>query len=194
MIQLVFFLTIGVLLFSSLFFLARRKARPEGTSDALVEARQALSSLQAGLLPERLVQRVFDRGDWDYVKTEAPKAVRQLFLEERKRIAILWIDQVRNQIRNLSRFHRGSARHYAKLNPRTEMELAFSFFGLVWACRALQVAVSVAGPYAAPRLVGAMATAAARTCKISEQSLAFLNAAQLGMLSNRAAGSALSRG
>jgi hypothetical protein len=193
-IQLIFFLTIGVLLFSSLFFLARRKARPEGTSDALVEARQALSSLQAGLLPEKLVKRVFDRGDWEYVKSEAPKPVRQLFLEERKRIAILWIDQVRNQINNLSRFHRGSARHYAKLNPRTEMSLAFSFFGLVCSCRALQMTVAVAGPYAAPRLVGAVATAAERTCKISEQSLAFLNAAQLGMLTNRAAGSALSRG
>lgn len=194
MIQLIFFLSIGVLLFSSLFFLARRKPRPEGTSDALVEARQALISLQGGLLPEKLVQRVFDRGDWEYVRAEGPKPVRQLFLEERKRIAILWIEQVRNQIRNLSRFHRGSARHYAKLNPRTEMELAFSFFGLVCACRALQFAVSVAGPYAAPRLVSATASAAARACEISEQSLAFLNAAQLGMLTNRAAGSALSRG
>lgn len=190
MIQLIFFLSIGALLFSSLFFLARRNPRPEGGSTALVEARQALSALQSGLLPRELVRRMFAQEDLEFVRSEAPKPVQALFLEERKRIALLWIDQVRAQIRSLRRFHRGSARFYARLNPRLEMELALWFAGLMCACRILHIVVYVGGPYAAPRMVGAMANAAARACKISEQSLAFLNAAQLGMLNGRPVGPA----
>jgi len=189
-IQLIFFLSIGVLLFASLFFLARRNPRPEGSSGALIEARQALVALQAGLLPIELVQRIFAEQDWEYVRSESPAAVRELFMEERKKVALLWVDQVRAQIRSLSRFHRGSARSYARLNPRLEMELALGFAGLTFACRVLRVIVYVGGPYAAPRMVGAMANAASRTCKISEQSLAFLNAAQLGMLGGRSTGTA----
>jgi len=189
-IQLIFFLSIGGLLFASLFFLARRKPRPEGSSGALIEARQALMALQAGLLPAQLVKRIFAPEDWEFVRAEAPTAVRELFIDERKRVALLWVSQVRTQIHNLRRFHRGAARSYARLNPRSEMELAFSFAGLILACRMLQLVIYVGGPYAAPRLIGSMVDAASRACKISEQSLAFLNAAQLGVLNGRPTGSA----
>jgi len=186
-ISLIFFLAVGLILFSSLFFLARRNARPEGGSDELVGARQALSALQAGLLPPNLVQRVFAVEDWDYVCSTTPQTIQEMFMEERKRISLLWIDQVRDQIRSLGRFHRGAARHYAQLNPRMEMELAFRFATLMTACRALHLVVYLAGPYAAPRMVTAMANAAGRACEISEQSLRFLNAAQLGVVSARSA-------
>lgn len=182
MISLIFFLSVGVLLFSSLFLLARRNTRPEGSSGALVEARQALRTLQAGLLPLELVNRVFAEQDWEYVRSETPKSIHELFLDERKGIALLWLKQVRTQIRSLQRFHRGAARHYARLNPRTEVELALSFAALMGACKALQILVYVAGPYAAPRMVGLVANVANRACRTSEQSLGFLDAARLGAL------------
>jgi hypothetical protein len=184
-ISLIFFLCIGMLLFSSLFVLARRNARPEGSSAALVEARQALTTLQAGLLPHQLVSQVFAEQDWDYVRSETPPSVHELFLDERKAIALLWLGQVGKQIRSLQRFHRGAARHYAQLNPRVEVELALSFAALTSACKALQVFVYVAGPYAAPRMVGAVANAAARACKASEQSLGFLDPVRLSSLSGQ---------
>lgn len=190
MIQLIFFLSIGALLFLCLFLLARRNPRPEGSSGALIEARQALTALQTGLLPIELVQRIFTQEDWEYIRSEAPKAVREIFMEERKKVALFWIEQVRTQIRSLRRFHRGAARSYARLNPRLEMELALWFAGLTGACSLLQVLVYLGGPYAAPGMVGAMANAASRACKISERSLAFLNAAQLGILSGPSAGRA----
>jgi len=189
-IQLIFFLAIGVLLFASLFFLARRNPRSEGSSSALIEARQALVALQAGLLPVELVKRIFAKEDWEYVRAEAPATVRDMFKQERKKVALLWVEQVRTQIHSLRRFHRGAARSYAKLNPKTEMELALSFAGLLMACRALQTAIYVAGPYAAPQMVASMANAASRACKVSEECLAFLNAAQLGVLNGPSAGQA----
>jgi hypothetical protein len=181
LIQLLFFLSIGVALLSSLFFLARRGNPPaEGDSRVLLDARKALDTLQGGLLPDELVRRIFARNDLEYVLSlKAPKTVRDLFIAERRKIALSWIGQVRCQISNLKHFHVGAARSYAQLGLRTELQLACHFAALLVACRALSVAVYVGGPYAAPSMVGATASAAAKICTISEQSLAFLNPVQL---------------
>jgi len=186
MIQLVFFLFIGAALLSSLLFLSRRGGpRAEGDSGVLLEARGALDALQGGLLPDELVQRIFAKDDLDYlVSQEAPKSVRDLFVTERKKIALSWIGQVRSQISSLKHFHAVAARSYAKLGLRTEVELACQFAASLAACRALRLAIYVGGPYAAPRMVGATATAAARICAISEQSLGFLNPVQVKPLAS----------
>jgi len=191
LILLIFFLFIGASLFSSLFFLGRRNPRrPEGISGTLVEASQALSTLKLGLLPRELVARIFAKGDFEYVASSAPRSVQEFFLDERKRVALCWVNQVRTQILSLRRFHRGSARAYARLSVKTELNLALSFASLLLACRALQVVLYARGPYAAPRMIGAMAGTAARVCRISEESLAFLNSARMAPLSDRPTGAA----
>ena len=175
MIQLIFFLLLGVLLFASLFFLARRRPRTEGGAQAIVEARQALSALQSGLLPPELVERIFTPEDLDYVVSHAPGPVHKLFRNERKQLALSWARQVRAAIVHLRRFHLGKARQYAGLEWRTEIELAIDFAILLLACRILELAIYWRGPYAAGRMVGATTLAATRICAISEKALAFLN-------------------
>jgi hypothetical protein len=184
-IQLLFFLLIGAALLSSLVAIARRgRPRAEEDSRVLFEARKALDALQGGLLPEELVHRIFAKDDLNYISTAAPKHVRDLFIAERKKIAIVWINQVRYQVSSLKRFHVGAARSYAQMSLRAELELACHFAALVVVCSALRLAVSVGGPYVAPRMVGATARAAAEICAISEQSLAFLNPVQLKPFAN----------
>jgi hypothetical protein len=188
-IHLLPFLLVGAFLFFTLYFVTRRKPRAEGSSEALVEARLALSTLQVNLLPSALLERIFAKEDLEYVAAQAPKRVQKMFCSERKKIAMVWVDQVRGQIQSLRRFHRGTARFYARLSFRTELELGLSFAALLLACRALQVLMYVGGPYSAPRMVGATAAAAGRVCKISEESLAFLNSPRLA-ISDSSTGSA----
>ena len=191
MIQLIFFLLIGALLFLSLIFLVWRSPRAEDGSTALVEARQALVALQTNLLPAELIGRIFAREDLEYVRTQAPDPVCAMFLNERKKLALAWATQVRKQVLNLMRFHLGSARFYARLSFRTELALAVQFGGLLLACRALQMVLYVGGPYAAPRIAGATAAIAVQVCSISERSLAFLNSARLGAMPGRPSGASL---
>ena len=190
MIQLIPFLFVGVLLFFSLIFLMRRSPRAEGGTEVLVEARQALNALQVSLLPDELLGRIFAKEDLEYVLSQAPRSVYELFLEERKKTAISWVNQVRQQILSLKRFHLGSARFYARLSLRTELELAMHFSVLLFECRLLQALLYVWGPYAAPGMVGSTAAAAARVCKISEASLDFLNPSHLTTLGGPSAGAA----
>ena len=176
MIQLILFVTIGGLLLFAVGSFAFRR-RVEGGSIALVQARQALNVLQAGLLPADLVARIFDRADLDYVEMQCSPELHDLFMEERKRVALLWVSRVRKQVVNLKKFHLGSSRFYARLNVGTELSLAFDFARVLFACRMLELFVQVRGPYAAPRMVGAMAATATKVCHVSQDSLAFLTPA-----------------
>src|SRR5579872_4969804 len=107
----------GAGLFTSLYFLARRGSHSEKGTEALLEARAALDTLRVGLLPPEIIGRIRAKEDLDYMVSEAPEQLRRLFFDERKKIALLWVEQVRRQIISLSHFHRYSARFYGQLNP-----------------------------------------------------------------------------
>jgi len=176
MISLLFYLLVGVGLLVFLWLLARRKGAPvEGCGRQFVEARQALRTLQLGLLPENLIERIFDREDFRYVLAAGPANIGELFLRERKRISLMWVRRVRCEIRNLMQFHLGYSRLHAKLSLQTEIRLALDFGLLLLACRALRILLYMRGPYGAGAVVGVLTAAAGRVCTASEKSLAFLN-------------------
>ncbi|MGH9737422.1 MAG: hypothetical protein ACRD4X_02405 [Candidatus Acidiferrales bacterium] len=176
MIQLILFLLVGALLFASLVVLARRGSRPEGGAEALVQARQALTHLQADLLPPELVDRFLAAEDFEYVASAALPEAHALFFQERKRIVIAWLGQVRQQIKTLRRFHLGAARFYARMGLRSEVALALDFANVLVACRALQILVYFGGPRVAPRMVGAAVATGQRICEAYDSALAFLTA------------------
>ena len=181
MIQLLFFLSVGGLLFVFLLLLARR-GKAEGGAEALVSARQALVTLQTELLPAGLVGRIFARDDLDFVDSEGSTEVRALFLRERQKVALLWVGRVRDEIRLLRTLHLGSARFYARLDFKKEVTLMLDFGLLLISCKALEFAVVMGGPFAAPRVVRTVSSAAGRVCDVSKQSLAFLATPNLSAL------------
>lgn len=155
-------------------FASRTDTRPEGGAEALVEACQALDSLQTALLPAELVERIFARDDLDFVRHESSAKIQQNFLRERRTIALSWIALVRKQVMSLRRFHSGQSRRYAQLEFRTEMVLALDFASLLVVCRILQAIFYLRGPYAAPGIVGKAIRVADSVCGVTERSLAFL--------------------
>jgi hypothetical protein len=176
MIALLLYLLVGVGLLVFLWLLARRKGAPvEGCGRQFVEARQALRTLQEGLLPDNLIQRIFDRDDFRYVMASSPAEIGELFLQERKRISLMWVRRVRCEVRNLMQFHLDYSRLHAKLSLLTEIRLGLDFAVLLLACRALRILLYLRGPYGARAVVGVMTAAAGRVCAASEKSLAFLN-------------------
>jgi hypothetical protein len=176
MIGLLLYLTLGVGLMVFLWALARRKGAPvEGCGRQFVEARQALRTLQFGLLPENLIERIFDPEDFRYVTAASPGEIGELFLQERTRISLMWVRRVRSEIRNLMHFHLAYSRLHAKLSLLTEIRLALDFALLLLACRALRILLYLRGPYGARAVVRVLTASAGRVCAASEKSLAFLN-------------------
>lgn len=187
MIAMVIYLLVGAGLLIFLVALARRKSPVEGCGQEFVQARQALRTLQLGLLPVNLIERIFEPTDLRYVTAETTPEICNLFLVERKRISLMWVTRVRREIRNLMHFHLGYSRFQAKLSLATELRLALDFILLLLACRALQFLLFLRGPYKTPAMVRLATAAAARVCDISEKSLAFLNPLAGDSLRNDAA-------
>jgi hypothetical protein len=191
MIPLIFFLAVAAVLLVLLLVLGRRTPGVEGSAQALLEARHALQTLQLGLLPSEFVDHIFDRRDLDYVTANASNRIQQLLLEERKRIVLIWVSQVRLQIVSLQEFHFGHSRHFIQLSLSNEIALAWEFATLRLVCRALYILVHFRGPYGAPQIAGRMIATAVQLCAISEKSLAFLSPAESRALAdNSARGSA----
>jgi hypothetical protein len=181
-IQLILFLSLGAGFLVSLYLFARRGSRVEGSAQDVLKAWQALTALQSGLLPPEIAERIFSTDDYEYLIRGEACCLGELFLNERRRIALLWVAQVRQQILSLRHFHLKSARFYSALSVRTEMRLAFEFLTLLCVCRWLQIALYLGGPYAAPRMAGRAAAAAARVCEVSEKSMSFLKATPIDTL------------
>jgi hypothetical protein len=188
-IGLLLYLALGVGLLVVLWALARRKGAPvEGCGREFVEARQALRTLQLGLLPENLIERIFDQEDYRYVTATSPGEIGELFLQERSRISLMWVRRVRSEIRNLMHFHLAYSRLHAKLSLLTEIRLALDFALLLMACRALRILLYLRGPYGARSMVRVLTATAGRVCAASEKSLAFLNPPALESLRRNSAG------
>jgi len=184
-ITLLFFSLIGAGLLLLLALVAgKRSAGVEGTARALVDARHALRTLQGELLPPGLVERIFAKQDFNFVTSATPQDVQALFLRERKKVAICWVRQVHAGVLKLMDFHLGQARFYAKLSLATEMKLALNFAALLFACRLVQFALYLGGPYAVPGMVRRTVNNAARLCETSEQALTFLEPFRVDGLSN----------
>jgi hypothetical protein len=181
MIALLISTVISIWLFFSLLRL-RRRPKIEGGAQALLKARNSLDLLQDGLLPESIVSRVFTTADYDYVSRVATADVQQLFMQERKRLALLWVGHILLQIETLKEFHLGSARFYTKLSPRTEMRLALEFLALSWVCRLLQLSIYVRGPYAMPGMVQHAAAMASRICDTSSKVVTVVSPARVSTL------------
>ena len=178
MITLLLFVGLGVGLLLLLFLLARRAPSVEGSARGLVEAQRALHTLQLGLLPEEVVERIFASDDLRFVEANAPLPVRNFFLCDRKKIALAWTSRVRNQVLRLKEYHFRRSRFYSQLSFSTEASLAISFAALLLQCRLLQLLLTLGGPYAAPRVVTRTVGAATRICEVSAKSLAFLTPAR----------------
>ena len=189
MVGLLLYLALGIGLLVFLWALARRKGAPvEGCGRQFVEARQALRTLQFGLLPENLIQRIFDPEDFRYVTAASSGKIGELFLQERTRISLMWVRRVRSEIRNLMHFHLAYSRLHAKLSLLTEIRLALDFALLLMACRAMRILLYLRGPYGARSMVRVLTATAGRVCAASDKSLAFLNTPALESFRRDSAG------
>jgi hypothetical protein len=187
-IELIAFLAVSACLLLALYFFARADGKAEGSAQTIVDARMALTALQDDLLPPRFVERIFARDDLIYLESHASPRVRELFLDQRKQLALFWVRQVHGQILNLRRFHLGFARFHPQLSFRTESALAARFAFVLVECRALEAALYLRGAYAAPALVAIASQTAAKLCNASEKSLGFLRPVHLKALTDGSAG------
>jgi hypothetical protein len=96
--------------------------------------------------PEELVNRVFSRADWDFVRGLKAEGIERLFEQERKKVALLWVRQTSALIRKVIHEHARAARRSKNLEFSTEITIFAQFLMLMAVCGILSVAIQIAGP------------------------------------------------
>lgn len=96
--------------------------------------------------PEELVDRVFSRADWDFVRGLKAGGIERLFEQERKKVALVWVRQTSALIRKVIHEHAQAARGSKNLEFSTEINIFAQFLTLMAVCGILSAAIQLAGP------------------------------------------------
>lgn len=153
MTALSFSLAFAVLVLLVLFIVAWRQpgARPE-TLDPHHYQLTELLSLRAVFYPR--VAHLFDRTDFDYLQgLGADHAAREL-RAERGRAALLWLKQLRSDVRQLVLFQRALARVGFRLPVGNGISLSVDAATFLLAYWLLYLSVWMGGPYLLPGIRG----------------------------------------
>ena len=144
---------IAVVLLGLLVLWLRTRAASAYREQDPPAARRFLSDLHLELPPRAVRERIFDSSDWEFVSSQAPYKTQKLFLEERKRLARLWLFQTRAQVRQLLRIHALRVRSDIRLQPVREIQLALGYLSFAACHWTLRCLIVMKGSFAARRVL-----------------------------------------
>jgi hypothetical protein len=150
MIGLISALTVGLLLLIALVVFALRQGSTARDFHSISEFPGDLRhSGEIEVCPPELVARIFSREDWELISQTHSPALERLFLEERKKVALLWVRQTSRGIQQVMRNHADAAKQAADIRFRTELSLFLMYIELLLICETLLLLITTVGP---PRL------------------------------------------
>jgi hypothetical protein len=165
------FLFVGLLFLVLLLLWAlkinRTVSRSEEHGDLAVEEFERPSLI--------LADRIFSSQDWDFVRREASYQVQREFQRERKRIALLCLQQTRRDAVRLMKFHRRTIRHNIEVSPNVEIRLAVNYLSFLFLCSVLQVLIRAIGPLRTRKIVGRAFGVANELWSVTERLMSGLN-------------------
>lgn len=105
-----------------------------------------LTSLNLDIPSRHLADRIFAQDDLDFVLREPPSLSR-LFLQERRKIALAWLNDTRDCVRRIFQFYRIAVRSNAALEFRTELSIAQNYFLFLCVISCLLVLINLLGTF-----------------------------------------------
>jgi hypothetical protein len=99
-------------------------------------------------LPASIVFQIFCREDWEFILRMRSPRLRRMYQEERRRVALQWVERTSQDVSDIMRAHRLASRQSRDLDVATESKLLFQYFKLRLLCGLLVVFIRVFGPHA----------------------------------------------
>jgi len=130
--------------------LAQRHS-PVVTMEDYSRARTALDSLFA---ETAVIKRIVATEDLEFVRSSGKGEVEQLFLKERKDLAIRWLRTTQKHVARLMDLHRSLASYTYEPSTGFEFRLEVKYRCFVLASNALLILLWWRGPFEAVRILG----------------------------------------
>jgi hypothetical protein len=168
MIYLITFVLIGVIFIALLLLWVFLSESPSNLGEANVDS-FLLEDLHR---PDRvLIDRLFDRADWDWLSKETTPQVARTLLRDRTRLAIAWLHYTQRQAAQLMKLHRRMVRGNVELKPCLEIKLAMNYLAFLLLCSLLHVVILARGPLRAAKMARYAFRVADTMWFVSEQAL-----------------------
>lgn len=161
--QILVFVIVGLLLLATLAYWIERSRSREVKKESL-EAQDILTCLQFPARAKPFAERIFSEQDWAFVSRDTNRAVQRLFRTQRRRLAILWLEQTRNQVVQLMTSYRALVRQKSHVSLAVEMRVALDYMLFLLTYYALLILVWLREPTQARRLSGYVLGAATHLC------------------------------
>src|ERR1700739_3791393 len=147
-------LAISFLLIASLVYLLRRRRSEEEDVPWVCNEDLATPSAHSEDRGKEQLERIFGGEDWDYIRKSASSRVQQLFLKERKGIALAWLSRLRSEARTGMHRHVARVRASEGLEPLAELRLAIDYCAFQAKCGLIAAILLLGGPMALRNMVG----------------------------------------
>jgi hypothetical protein len=129
--------------------------------------------------PAEFVAQIFARNDLEFVSGLGSAQLKKIFAQERKAVALYWVQQTSAEIRRIMRTHLQASSRSRDLELATEAGILLRYGGLQFLCRVLFFTITLAGPGG---LQGLAARADALAQRIREAQLGFRTAKEAGRI------------
>ncbi len=143
---------------------------------------QVLIQLNLALPSPGVVQRIFATEDSKFISREGSQRLEALFLAERKRLALAWLQRTREVLRSLMSLHLRVVRQSAGSSLATELRLGFHYSFFVLTYGFLMILIFMRGPFWASSAIGLASRVADRAGSSSARLLGSLDPVYLGKM------------
>jgi hypothetical protein len=139
------FFGLGFMLMAVLLLSLLQQRGAERVSTDLLEGTKEVSSCLADI-PQELTDRLFGPEDWAFVRSHASERTKYVFRQQRRSLALAWMEVHRQRAKKLMSFHRATARTSPQLEPLVELSVTFRYLAFVLFWQILAFAIWVHGP------------------------------------------------
>jgi len=183
-IDLLLSVAVGLNIVALLLIWLQRKAGLPASSRDMSEAQEALRTAQVELPPRALGERIFAEPDWDFISFQTPLRVQRLFRQERKAVTLSWLRHIREQVRQLRRFHRGTLRENLRPSVAVGIRLAIDAARFRMVCDTARLLIWLGGPFWARRMARHATDVAEQMAYLPGRLLIGLDARRLSRIKN----------
>jgi hypothetical protein len=125
------------------------------------------------------IKRILSSEDNEFISRSGAKEVQRLFLKERKKLALQWLQMTQRQLTHLMDLHLRLAGYTYDPHPTFELKLSAKYLNLIVVSHIVLVLLWVGGPFTATHTIAYTIRVAENFCTIFSLRLERINPTRL---------------
>jgi hypothetical protein len=177
-----------LVLFSVRLLLQSAKGVRKKREVTVLDYTTARAEVDEVLIETAAIQRIFAQDDLRFVTETCPAEVHQLFRDERRELAVLWVRRSQKQLAHLMDLHLKLASYTHRPCPQLELRVATRYWAFLVVSHFLLVLLWLRGPFETVRVIHYIAQMPGELCNVFAPRLEDVDLVRLGSMADASSG------